>query len=238
MATTNTWDEVVTKITGVANNGAFSNTFIPTTSSQSASGGAGYYSSVTTICNAVSLSGNSGTAQVLSGYTFYNTALTKQTGTMANRGVLNWTPAGSTAYSVPAGYYSGGTLNSSGAYNAGYNSGVNTLGQKLTYSLYNPINEKTGSGTFTASTAGYYIGIAYGTGTNKASGKSGTITTTGSSKSYIRLWGGNGDVSTSQVNCVGAIAVMLAYLASGQSMSLSFTTYYNTTGLLFVAKLG
>ena len=46
------------------------------------------------------------------------------TGTMANRGTLNWNPSSSTTYTVPAGYYSGGTLNSSGSYNAGYSAGV------------------------------------------------------------------------------------------------------------------
>ena len=49
---------------------------------------------------------------------------TEITGTMANRGKLNWNPSSSTSYTVPAGYYSGGTLNSSGSYNAGYSVGV------------------------------------------------------------------------------------------------------------------
>ena len=124
MATTNTWDQVVQKITGVVNRGGYSKTFTPTTSYQSASSGAGYYSSVSVACNAVSLSGNAGTGQVLSGYTFYNNSLTRQTGTMANRGKLNWSGS-NTTYSVPAGYYSGGTLDSRTSYNNGYNSGVN-----------------------------------------------------------------------------------------------------------------
>ena len=125
MSNTYTWAQVVSAITGVANRGAFSKTYTPTTSRQTQNGSAGYYSSITTVCNAVSLTGNAGTGQVLSGYTFYNTSLTRQTGTMANRGNLNWSPSGSSSYSVPAGYYSGGTLNSSGAYNSGYNNGVN-----------------------------------------------------------------------------------------------------------------
>ncbi len=44
---------------------------------------------------------------------------TEITGTMANRGNLNWNPSSSTTYTVPAGYYSGGTLNSSSAYSKG-----------------------------------------------------------------------------------------------------------------------
>ena len=38
-------------------------------------------------------------------------------------GVLNWSPTASTTYSLPAGYYTGGTLDSSNAYNSGYNIG-------------------------------------------------------------------------------------------------------------------
>ena len=49
------------------------------------------------------------------------------TGTMANRGKLNWNPSSSTTYTVPAGYYSGGTLNSSGSYNAGYSAGKSAV---------------------------------------------------------------------------------------------------------------
>ena len=127
MATTNTWDQVVSKITGVANRGAFSKTYTPTTSRQTQNGSAGYYSSITTVCNAVSLSGNASTSQVLSGRTFYTTSLTRQTGTMANRGNLNWSGS-NTTYSVPAGYYSGGTLDSRTSYNNGYNAG-NSAGQ-------------------------------------------------------------------------------------------------------------
>ena len=41
------------------------------------------------------------------------------TGTMANRGKLNWNPSSSTTYTVPAGYYSGGTISSSNAYSKG-----------------------------------------------------------------------------------------------------------------------
>lgn len=69
--------------------------------------------------------GTANTAQVLSGYTFSSANGVNLSGTMANRGNLNWSPSGSSSYSVPAGYYSGGTLNSSSAYNSGYNNGVN-----------------------------------------------------------------------------------------------------------------
>ena len=126
MATTNTWDQVVQKITGVVNRGAFSKTYTPSTSKQTQNGSAGYYSSITTACNAVSLTGNASTSHVLSGKTFYTTSLTRQTGTMTNRGNLNWSGS-NTTYSVPAGYYSGGTLDSRPSYNNGVNAGKNSV---------------------------------------------------------------------------------------------------------------
>ena len=75
--------------------------------------------------------GNAITANVLSGKTFTSTAGVNLTGTMPNRGNLNWSSS-NTTYSVPVGYYSGGTLDSRPSYNAGYNAGqssaaINTL---------------------------------------------------------------------------------------------------------------
>lgn len=46
------------------------------------------------------------------------------TGSMANHGELNWNPAESTTYNVLPGYYSGGTISSSAAYDSGKNSVV------------------------------------------------------------------------------------------------------------------
>ena len=155
MTTTNTWDQVVTKITGVANRGAFSKTYTPTTSRQTQNGSAGYYSSITTVCNAVSLSGNASTSQVLTGRTFYTTSLTKQTGTMANRGNLNWSGI-NTTYRVPAGYYSGGTLDSRSSYNNGYNNGVNAGKTSFTLTVVSGWPDSQYQ-TFGATVGAYYI---------------------------------------------------------------------------------
>ena len=62
-------------------------------------------------------------AQILTGKTAWVNG-SKVTGTMANNGELNWNPTTATTYTVPEGYYSGGTLDSSEAYNAGYNAGI------------------------------------------------------------------------------------------------------------------
>ncbi len=86
--------------------------------------------------------------QILSGYTAWVNG-NKITGTMANRGALNWSPTTSTTYTVPAGYYSGGTLNSSGAYNAGVTAADNRANANST-------NYKTGYNN------GYNAGVSAG----------------------------------------------------------------------------
>ena len=76
--------------------------------------------------NLLKTKGDAETTQILTG----KKAIVKGqeiTGTMANRGTLNWNPSSSTTYIVPAGYYSGGTLNSSGSYNAGYSAGKSAV---------------------------------------------------------------------------------------------------------------
>ena len=70
--------------------------------------------------------GTANTAQVLTGYTFSSANGTNLSGTMANRGNLNWSGS-NTTYSVPAGYYSGGTLDSRTSYNNGVNAGKNSV---------------------------------------------------------------------------------------------------------------
>ena len=243
MATTNTWDQVVQKITGVVNRGAFSKTYTPTTSRQTQNGSAGYYSSITTVCNAVSLSGNAGTGQVLSGYTFYSNSLTRQSGTMANRGNLNWS-ASNTTYGVPAGYYSGGTLDSRPSYNSGYNNGYNagkqTMGSTLQYVHSVSMGQNAAYyGSYTAPSAGYYLVIACaaGTGDNNKN-RTITISTTGTSRSYVRYWISSNGYSTTQTGCRQAVGVMICYMNSGNMVSYMLDTDYNTTEFCIIFKLG
>lgn len=63
--------------------------------------------------------GTATAGQVLTGYTFTNSSGVGLSGSMPNRGALNWNPGGATSYAVPAGYYSGGTISSSAAYSQG-----------------------------------------------------------------------------------------------------------------------
>jgi hypothetical protein len=95
--------------------------------------------------------GTASVDQVLSGATFSSTKGTNITGTMANNGALNWAPTSSTTQTVTPGYYSGGTLDSSAAYNAG----VTAADARV----------NTGSASYTAgynagNTAGYNSGVS------------------------------------------------------------------------------
>ena len=84
---------------------------------------------------------------------------------VVNRGALNWSPSSSTSYSVPAGYYSGGTLSSAGAYSAGHNAGYNaglaagvSRTDKSAYMLINYSQGSTKSATTPA--AGWVVGYS------------------------------------------------------------------------------
>ncbi len=77
--------------------------------------------------------GDATVEQVLEGATFSNSSEIGLTGTMANRGTLNWNPSSSTSYTVEPGYYSGGTLSTSEAYNAGVSEGGTSTKNNVTY---------------------------------------------------------------------------------------------------------
>ena len=111
--------------------------------------------------------GTANTAQVLTGYTFSSANGTNLSGTMPNRGNLNWSGS-NTTYSVPAGYYSGGTLDSRTSYNNGYNAG-NSAGQitkrnNITLQKIGPSDDdiKHATYTFSASSGRCYIAAMAG----------------------------------------------------------------------------
>ncbi len=81
----------------------------------------------------LALSGDAAVGNVLTGKTFYAAdAKTKLTGTMPNRGKLDWS-GNNTTKAVDAGYYSGGTLDSRPSYTAGQNAVKNSPNS---YGLY------------------------------------------------------------------------------------------------------
>lgn len=85
----------------------------------------------------LALTGDATAGNVLTGKTFYsNNPKSKLTGTMPNRGNLNWSGNNTTA-SVAAGYYTGGTLDSRPSYNSGRTQGRNDVtGSPGSYGLY------------------------------------------------------------------------------------------------------
>ena len=111
------WSQIVEKIKVIANRGAVSqalNCGGSYTIPQGYHNGSG---KVTANSLASQTSANAGAAQILSGYNAWVNG-SKINGSMANRGTLNWSGS-NTTYGVPAGYYSGGTLDSRPSYNAG-----------------------------------------------------------------------------------------------------------------------
>ena len=81
-------------------------------------------------------------SDVLENKTFSNSSNVGIKGTMSNRGTLNWSSS-NTTYNVPAGYYSGGTLDSRPSYNAGYSAG-NSAGYNSGYSAGNTAGYNNG----------------------------------------------------------------------------------------------
>lgn len=105
--------------------------------------------------------GTATAAQVLTGYTFTNRSSVGASGSMPNRGTLNFNPSGSASQSVPAGYYSGGTLSSANAYNAGYNEGQANA-QPAQKGYQGIIRSESKSSSFTATKAGYTLVVGIG----------------------------------------------------------------------------
>ena len=184
LTVSNTWSQIVDKIKAIVNRGAVSQALncggsytIP----------AGYHNGsgkVTANSLASQTDANAAAAQILSGFTAWIKG-NKITGSMPNRGTLNWSGS-NTTYSVPAGYYSGGTLDSRPSYNAG----VAAADARV----------NTGSASYTSGyNAGHNAGITSGrqsirltrvyTGT-KNSDRTATISVS-SGRDYIVSFGGD-----------------------------------------------
>ena len=119
------WSQVVEKIKAIVNRGAVSqalNCGGSYTIPQGYHNGSG---KVTANSLASQTDANASAAQILSGFTAWIKG-NKVTGSMPNRGVLNWSGS-NTTYGVPAGYYSGGTLDSRPSYSAGVSAADNRV---------------------------------------------------------------------------------------------------------------
>lgn len=79
--------------------------------------------------------GNASPSQVLAGVTFTSLGGINQTGTMPDRGMLNWKPSAGEVMRIPEGYYKGGLIDSSAAYDAGIKAGL-TAEKKQSFLKY------------------------------------------------------------------------------------------------------
>lgn len=79
--------------------------------------------------------GNASPSQVLAGVTFTSLGGINQTGIMPDRGMLNWKPSAGEVMRIPEGYYKGGLIDSSAAYDAGVKAGL-TAEKKQSFLKY------------------------------------------------------------------------------------------------------
>ena len=182
---------------------------------------------------------------------------------VANNGVLNWSGI-CTTYTVATGWYSGGTLDSRPSYNrgvtdadnrangnsvnyqTGYNNGYNagmrsgTTISSLAYMYANAGSSSGQSITYTAPSAGYYVAIGVGNGTGDKAKRNASITTSGSTISYIQRWitTGSSSPSASQINCRFAVAIHTAYLSAGHNFVIYVQSDYSASSLWIVLKVG
>jgi len=134
-----------TKITGtMANQGAKSTTLNPGGSYTIPVGYHNGSGKITVSSLANNTSANASADQILSGRTAWVNGV-MLTGTMANRGNLNWAGI-NTTYTVPAGYYSGGTIDSRPSYQKGFEDGKKNATSSI-QALYNNQSIKENLGT-------------------------------------------------------------------------------------------
>ena len=130
---------------------------------------AGYYSSIN--ITGPTLSGTATTRQVLSGYSFYNTTGTKETGSMTNRGQVTCNLNYGGTYTGDGGYYSSITVTAPSRYGNAHashvlagktfmNSTTNNTGTMTNRgALTKTFNNWNGTKQFSTTNDGYYSSI-------------------------------------------------------------------------------
>ncbi len=93
---------------------------------------------------------------VLEGKTYITGEGKLETGNMVNHGLLEWSESNK-KYTVPSGYYTGGTIDSTKSYTDGYNDGYNACTKAIETNTYNINKRDTGTVsqvTYTANISG------------------------------------------------------------------------------------
>ncbi len=137
----------------------------------------------------------------------------KITGTMPNQGELNWKPSNGTTYTVPAGYYSGGTLDSQNAYNTGYKDGQASFDSVKIDIVDRVINNSAALKTSCKSGDIILVFATQGSGTPQITGGTLIYTSTkdtnyGGSNNRGVLWTIKAESTTVTVNCNGFDKIM------------------------------
>ena len=111
--------------------------------------------------------------KILKNYTAYvNGQLV--TGTIEDRGTLNWNPSESTSLTIEPGYYSGGTISTENAYQAGYAAGL-AAGQTTHTTTYTyPANSTGGTVDLGINHTYRYVNAANVYAKGKADGQAAT----------------------------------------------------------------
>lgn len=233
------YKDSTTKLTGTFAEDTTHNSATPTTSSQTINPDSGKYFSSFTV-DAVSLTGNAGAGNVLSGKTYYKDSLTKQTGTMTNNGAVSQALDCGGSYTVPAGYHNGSgtvTANSlasqtgvdsgktavtAGAMLSGYQGWVNGSKVSGTISSKAAATYNTSASNQTISAGQYLSGaqtIRAVTTSNitAANIKDGTTVTVGDAGSSTRIANVTGTFTDASTVSSGQTAATAAKILSGYS---------------------
>ncbi len=198
--------DFASKISAITNRGAWTSTI---NAGGSVTVPAGYHNGsgkVTANAN----SGNAGTSQVLSGYTFYSNSATKQTGTMTNRGAVSTTISPGGSYTIPAGYHNGsGVVSaSSGLYGSpsmqtATNGNQQATTRTATVSFSGKVVTVSGFGYSNNSNPSISIEILVNGSWVTCSSSNGTIITTrtGSDRNLIaQVWANSGSYRNSTIS--------------------------------------
>lgn len=160
-------------------------------------------------------SGNANASHILTGHDAWVNG-SHINGSMPNRGSLNFNPSSSTSQSVSAGYYSGGTLSSANAYNAGYNKKkIGRLTFTSTQDRWDnePNKTKTALGTvlFAGIESSHFTVYSWKENFNHYAGVNAGVSWSGN-QITLNLSGGNYIVGKNEEEGASELTVTVAYL--------------------------
>lgn len=154
--------------------------------------------------------------KILSGKTAYVNG-TKITGTLKNKGTINWNPTTGETKTIEAGYYSGGTLNTTTLYNSGYDAGLAEM-NLVVLGTYNYTADRTKDVIV--------VGFAHGYTTSASGSTSFKVTVTRSNGTTETLLSKSESFTSSNKNAASSTygTTVKATLNSGDTIAVSRST--------------